>query len=115
MDLFPWSPRSQMSLVDILSFYISEHCNVVEDETAERERKEQRGKLCRSDRNTTQSTAEPPLHYFSLSLCGPPFTPSAPDKINRVSVINSLLSLCDCSSVMCVCVCIVQCDIAAYI
>lgn len=62
---------------------------------------------------------ESPVLFLSLSLCGPLFTGFAPDKINRVSVINSLLSHRDCSSVICVCVhmckCAVQSNIAAYI
>lgn len=44
--------------------------------------------------------------FCFLSLCGPLFTPFVPDKINQVSVINSLLSHGDCSSVVCVCVCV---------
>lgn len=38
MDLFPSSPRSQMSPVDVLSFYVSGQTDVVDDERAERER-----------------------------------------------------------------------------
>lgn len=104
MDLFPWSPRSQMSPVDILSFYICEQSDVVEEERAERERS---GGINYVRVTGTQHKAQqkpPSALFLSLSLCGPLFTPFAPDKIKRVSVINSLLSHCDCSSVMCVCV-----------